>query len=436
MNPARQLKGQKIGRYTLVEHLASGGMAEIFLARYESVGGFSKDLALKVLQARYADNREIIEMFLAEARLAAMLSHPNIVHVFDVGEDAGVHFIAMEHLPGKTLTDVIRRGIEASRPLSMEHAIHIVAQTAAAMAYMHDGLDARGERFGIIHRDISPTNLVIGFSGQTKVIDFGIARQGSGGDESGRPGKASYMSPEQVKGDALDGRSDVFSLGTILYEITLGRRLWRGPMEVVMKRIVEEKAAPPTYVRRDYPRELELIVLKTLEKNPDDRYASAGELFSDLERFLEGMGAHVRNHHLARYLQDLFSVDAPVSEVGLRRAQAFIDDEVDDPEALDFDRPSSGAGKALADALRASGPIVPLAHTAEGPAAAPEVAAEPAPSEPPVSQPPKVAPAATARRGGAANRPVPEPSRLPMVLGIVGAVIVAALVLVLALTRG
>jgi len=357
----KELKGKRVGRYTLVDHLASGGMAEIFLARHEAEGDFAKELVLKILQDRYSEHQEVVRMFLDEARLGAKLNHPNIVDVYDVGLDRALRYIAMEHIPGKTLTEVVRRGIEVSRPLPLDHAAYLVAETAAGLAYMHDGTDNRRRPFRIVHRDISPSNLIISWSGQTKIIDFGIAREGEAPDpESGtRPGKVSYRSPEQIQGGKLDGRSDIFSLGTILYEITLGKRLWRGAKEVVMRRIVEENPPPPTYVDRSYPPALELIVLRALEKRPENRYATAGAMFEELEAYLVASGARTRNHQMAQYLHDLFAQDAQVSEMGVRRARAFEDDEADE-DALDFDRPTRGAGKALADALRSSNPFAPL----------------------------------------------------------------------------
>jgi serine/threonine protein kinase len=362
MPSPKDLKGKRVGRFDLIEHLASGGMAEIFLARHEQEGGFSKELVLKVLQGRYADNPEVLGMFLDEARLAAKLNHPNVVDVYEIGTDDGLRYIAMEHVRGKTLNELVRRAIEVSKPLPLDHAAYLVAETAAGMAYMHDGNDGRGRPFHIVHRDISPSNLVISFSGQVKIIDFGIARETEGPDgrpapdSRARPGKVSYMSPEQVQGATLDGRSDIFSLGTILYEISLGRRLWRGPKEIVMRRIVEEKPPPPTYVNRAFPPALELIVMKSLEKNPAHRYQSAGELFQDLEGYLVGAGARTRNHHIAQFLHDLFAADAQISEMGVRRAREFEDDH-DTGADLDFDRPMPGAGKAFADALRSAGPL-------------------------------------------------------------------------------
>jgi serine/threonine protein kinase len=359
---AKQLIGKKLGRYTLVEHLATGGMAEIFLARDEASGSFRKDLVLKILQPRWAEHQAVVEMFEGEARIAAMLSHPNIVDVYDLATDQGNTFIAMEYVRGKTLIELAKRAIEVSQQLPLDVGVHIIGEVAAALAYMNEGIGADGQPMQVVHRDVSPTNVIIANTGQVKLIDFGIARQGSAVSEQEgiRPGKASYMSPEQAKGEALDGRSDIFSLGTILYEITVGRRLWRGAKEDAIRRIVEEKPAPPSFVVREYPGDLEMVVMRALEKRPEDRYQSAGELADDLQKFLQEMGAMMRSHHqMARYLRDLYSpaAEAQITEDGMRQARIFA--EGDEGEALDFDQvPSHGPGAALARALRAAGSAV------------------------------------------------------------------------------
>ncbi|HJX64600.1 MAG TPA: serine/threonine-protein kinase [Polyangia bacterium] len=368
MASAKDLKGTRLGRYTLVEHLATGGMAEIFLARHEAEGAFRKDLVLKILQPRWAEHQAVVDMFLGEARIAAMLFHPNIVDVYDVASEDGTHFIAMEYIRGKTLTELARRAIEVSQLLYLDIGAHIVGEVASALAYMDEAPDENGQPMHVVHRDVSPTNVIIGTSGHVKLIDFGIARQGTAiEDEAGmRPGKASYMSPEQAQGVPLDGRSDIFSLGTILYEITVGRRLWRGSKVNSIRRIVEEKPVPPTYVRHDYPGDLEMIVMRALEKKPEDRYQSAREFAEDLQRFLQDSGARMRSHHqLARYLRQIFSpeAEAQITEDGLLQARIFAegdeDGQRDGVEALDFDRaPSDGPGAALARALRASGPAL------------------------------------------------------------------------------
>lgn len=363
MTPPNELVGSHLGRYQISQHLATGGMAEIYLAHLDGTSSFRKDLVLKVLQTRWEEHPEVVELFLGEARLSALMEHPNIVDVYDVAEEGGRHFIAMEHIAGKTLAELAKRAIAVTRSIPVEVGVFIAAEIAGALAYMYDGTGSRSEPLRVIHRDISPTNILISNTGQVKLIDFGIARQGETIiEESGaRPGKVTYMSPEQVKGAPLDGRSDIFCLGTILYEITLGRRLWRGPKDVASKRIVEERPKPPTFVRQDYPPALEMIVLRTLEKRPEDRYQSATELHNDLQAFLSQSGAHLRNNcQMADYLSKIFSdeADALISDAGRKRAQAFVEGgEAAEPdqEDLDFDvAQADGPGAALARAMRSS----------------------------------------------------------------------------------
>ena len=373
-----ELIGTQLGRYGVVEHIATGGMAEIYLAHQEGMAKFKKELVLKVLQTRWEAYPEVVEMFLEEARISALMRHPNIVEVFDVATARDRHFIVMEYIAGRTLADLAKRAIQVTKSISIEVGAYIAAEMASALAHMYDGDAGTGEPLRVVHRDVSPTNILISTTGQVKLIDFGIARQGNvTKDSGGRPGKFTYMSPEQVQGLPVDGRSDIFCLGTILYEITLGRRLWRGPREVSMKRIVEERPKPPTFVRRDYPPELELIVLRSLEKKPEDRYQSAVELHSDLQGFLARSNAHLRSHfHMADYVGKIFSEEAEslISDSTRRRAQEFADNTGGEPEneELDFDSgPGGGPGAALARALRASALGV-WAETARGSGAASE----------------------------------------------------------------
>jgi len=407
MASAKDLKGTRLGGYTLVEHLATGGMAEIFRAHHEAAGAFRKDLVLKILQPRWAEHQAVVDMFMGEARLAAMLSHPNVVDVYDVSQEDGMYFIAMEYIHGKTLIEVVRRAIEVSQYLPLDVGVHIVGEVAAALAYMNEAPGADGQPMQVVHRDVSPTNVIIGSSGEVKLIDFGIARQGAAiRDEEGvRPGKASYMSPEQARGVPLDGRSDIFSVGTMLYEITVGRRLWRGSRENAIRRIVEEKPVPPSFVVRDYPGDLEMVVMRALEKKPEDRYQSAHELVDDLQRFLQTSGAMMRSHHqMARYLRDLYSpaAEAQITEDGLRQARIFAEGDEGDAEPLDFDQaPAEGPGAALARALRAAGPAV-LA----GAAASDRVSSSG--DQPPVEGIPERAPIEQGAEPAATNNAQPE----------------------------
>jgi serine/threonine protein kinase len=325
-------------------------MAELFIARQEAAGGFEKDLVLKMLQEKYASNPRVVGMFLDEARLAAKLNHQNIVHVYDVNEADGVRYIAMEYIQGETVTDIVRRTISRAGFLPLEHAVQIVADAAAGLGYAHERRDAAGQPARIIHRDVSPSNIIVTYEGVTKIVDFGIARvQDQIREESGmRPGKVSYMSPEQTKGGPVDERSDIFSLGILLYEITVGRRLFRGPAAEVLKRIVDGHVPPPTYVRRQYPPGLELIVMKALEKRPADRHQSAVELQHELQEFLEEAGLKSGPRRLSQYMKELFADDAPPvasdasavpDRIDPQRAgssgRSTADDEL---EELDFDR--------------------------------------------------------------------------------------------------
>jgi hypothetical protein len=346
----RDMVGQQVGRYTILRHLASGGMAELYIARQESVGGFEKELVVKILQPRYAENPRVVQMFLDEARLAARLNHPSIVHVYDVVDEGGRKFIAMEYIHGETIADIVTRGLELDNYLPIEHSVHIIRQAAAGLAYAHERPDADGRTLRVVHRDVSPTNILVSYEGQTKIVDFGIARaQDELREESGiRPGKASYMSPEQVRGGEVDYRSDIFSLGIILYELTLCQRLYRGPADQVMRRIVENKVAPPTAVRRDYPPALELVVMRALEKRVEDRYQSAEEMRHDLEEFLDDHSLRTGTRRVGLYLQDLFrGAETAASRAdgrladggrGTPAAQPLAVVVEDNSEELDFDR--------------------------------------------------------------------------------------------------
>ena len=340
--------GAQVGRYTVVRPLASGGMAELFIAKQEAMGGFEKQVVLKLLQPRYAQNPRVVSMFLDEARLAAKLNHPSIVHLYDVAEDGGLKYIAMEYIHGETAADIVKRGLAVNNYLPLEHAVHIVRQTAAGLAYAHERREPDGRVLRIVHRDVSPTNILVSYEGQTKIVDFGIARaQDELREESGsRPGKASYMSPEQVRGEPADYRSDIFSLGIILYELTLCQRLYRGAPEVTMRKIVHEKVTPPTAISRDYPPTLEMIVMKALEKRPEDRYQSAEAMSHDLEEFLEESGLRSGNRRMSIYMQELFAPGAATSDVGVAASRSFADARPQTPmisgdensEELDLDR--------------------------------------------------------------------------------------------------
>lgn len=266
------------GRYEIVNHIARGGMAEVYLAHDLML---DRRVALKVLFPELSTDRNFVERFRREAQAAANLSHPNIVSIYDWGEEEGTYFIVMEYIEGRTLGGIIRN----EGPLLAERMAEIGADVAGALAFAH--------RSGMVHRDVKPGNVLISPSGQVKVTDFGIARAVNSDQDLTQTGAvmgtATYFSPEQAQGNRVDGRSDVYSLGVVLYEMAAGRPPFSGdnPMSIAYKH-VREQPVPPRSVNPDVPEALEAIVLQAMAKNPNDRYSSAEELRQDLLRFRQG----------------------------------------------------------------------------------------------------------------------------------------------------
>ncbi|MGN6103805.1 MAG: serine/threonine-protein kinase, partial [Kofleriaceae bacterium] len=328
------------GRYSLLRQLAVGGMAEIYLARQAAMSGFEKEVVIKRLRPELADDPRVVEMFLDEARIGALLNHPNIVHVYDVDEHDGIPYIAMEYIVGEELNELCRRGLALDRFLPLEHAVELMRQAAAGMGYFHAARGAEGsaqvdQPLDIVHLDISPSNLLVTRDGFLKIIDFGIANaRGQRQRSDVIPGKLGYMSPEQATRKPVDHRSDVFSLGIVLYEITVGKRLFRGPAHEVVARLIETKIEPPTFARRSFPSALEAIVMRCLERHPEDRYQSAYDLADDLEAFLRDESMHSGPVRIARYLDALSHAAG-----GPRRPELVSEAEArgDLPPELDFD---------------------------------------------------------------------------------------------------
>ncbi len=323
-------------RYVLTDLLAVGGMAEIYLARQNAMAGFEKDVVIKRLKPDLARDERIRQMFLDEARIGAILNHTNIVHVYDVDEEDGIPYIAMEYIRGEELNVLCRRGLQLGRFLPLEHSVELLRQAASGMGYFHAKRGGAGAELEIVHCDISPTNLLVTEDGCLKVIDFGIAQAKNQHfrDQTAIPGKLSYMSPEQALRESLDARSDIFSLGVVAYEITVGKRLFRGPAQEVYKRLVDCDIKPPTFVRREFPGHLEAIVMRALERFPDDRYQSAYDLADDLEDFLREAELKSTPVRIARYLDVLNTASG-----GERREELISEAEKSrEEDELDFDR--------------------------------------------------------------------------------------------------
>ena len=329
-------------RYTLVRRLATGGMAEIYLARQRASdgSGFEKDVVIKRLRPELVGDKRIAAMFRDEGRLGAFISHPNTVHIYDVGNDHGTPFIVMEYIRGEELSDLCRRGLSHGQFLPLEHSVWLIRQAALSLGHFHACCDDRESELRVVHCDISPTNLMVTHDGFVKVIDFGISqfRGQENRSDAAVPGKLSYMSPEQAKRQSLDHRSDIYSLGIVLYEITLGRRLYKGPANEVIQRLAHGTVKPPTFSNNDYPGALESIVMRALEPSPRDRYASAFDLADELQAFLAESSARIGPAWMARYLDEL-----SVAAGGSRREELISESEDDgDGDELDFDRGRQG----------------------------------------------------------------------------------------------
>src|SRR3954464_15859683 len=283
-----------IGKYKLVRLIAAGGMAEVYLARQAGAAGFEKLVCLKRILPQLARDKQFVEMFLNEARLAARLDHPNIVSIFDLGEANGNYFIAMEFIDGPSLRAVGKRASERGEYLPIPELCKIIAMAAGGLQYAHDLNDPQGNPLGLVHRDISPDNILVHRNGVAKVVDFGIAKaaNSSGATRTGTlKGKVAYMPPEQLRGEPLDRRADVFALGVVLYELLAGKRPWEGDSEVsLIGRIITEVPAPLATLRPEAPGGLMGVLDRALAKDREARYASCHELQADLEALLVSLG--------------------------------------------------------------------------------------------------------------------------------------------------
>ncbi len=284
-------RGRFIGKYRILTRLSVGGMAELFLAVVTGPGGFRKFVAVKHILPDLKEDEEFVNMFLDEARISATLSHANIAQVFDLGGEGADLFIAMEFVPGKDLAAITRSCRRVGRILPFGFSGMVVRDLCLALHYAHHFTDPLGNPSPIIHRDISPNNVMVTYSSAVKVIDFGIAKA-RGSVRKTREGliKGShgYMSPEQVRGDALDGRSDLFSAGVLLHELLTGRKLFRVESDLLltMQRILFDDIPPPHEQNPEVPPALSSVVMRSLARNPDDRFADGREFARALESAL------------------------------------------------------------------------------------------------------------------------------------------------------
>jgi serine/threonine-protein kinase len=301
---------ERYGGYTLLEQIGVGGMAEVFLARRSGVEGFEKEIVIKRIRPHLSATPSFVNMFLGEAKLAAQLNHPNIVQIYDLGKIKDSYFIAMEYIPGRDMSAVIPKSKQTGIPFPVEYALKIASNVCEALYYAHTKTDAFGMPVHIVHRDVSPENVRVAWTGTVKILDFGIAKAATQLHETKTgeiKGKLVYMSPEQVMGKDVDHRSDVFSLGVVLYECITGLKLFSGDNDLaIMNNIIEGKIYPPSYFRDDVSPEVEAILMKALEKEPHERYESAVQMQLDIDTFLAGHEFTPSNIHLSNFMKQLF----------------------------------------------------------------------------------------------------------------------------------
>ena len=306
--------GSRLGRYQIVQRIARGGMAELYTARAGAEGGFEKLVALKRILPHLSEDASFVRMFLNEARVAAALDHSNIAHVVDFGSVGREHYLVMEYVHGHSVQELLRTTAGRERiPLGV--ALTVAYELATALHYAHEKRASDGRPLGLVHRDVSPSNVLLSEYGGVKLVDFGIAKatEHTRATESGViKGKLAYMAPEQVRGESLDRRADVFALGVVTYELTTGRKCFRAAGEfALINRVAQGRYARPSSLDPAFPRQLEAILAEAMAVDPAQRLPTAEAFARAITRYAEGAGISMSRLGLADYLGTVFEPKPP-----------------------------------------------------------------------------------------------------------------------------
>jgi len=348
------------GKYQLLELLARGGMAEVFKAKSHGVEGFEKILVIKRILPELGENPQFVDMFINEAKIAVTLSHANIVQVFDLGRADDAYFIAMEYVAGMDLATLLRRGRRYGKPIPQELAVYVVSELAKALDYAHRRRDSAMRPLHIVHRDVSPQNVLLSWEGEVKLTDFGIAKARTTVEDETEigvlKGKYAYMSPEQAHGRAVDGRTDLYAVGIVLYETLSGVNPFVTPSSYdTLKRVRDGQVRALEELVPNVPEELAVIVRRAMAYSAEERHANAGRLYEDLIQFLYASGRRVGAHELSEYLADLrASSESNESFDGDEQIlAAFEEADAQAPAATPVDLPSgrSSARRAFTTGL-------------------------------------------------------------------------------------
>jgi serine/threonine protein kinase len=298
-----------IGRYRLLGRIGEGGMAEVYRAVMMGPEGFERELVLKRILPRLSESGDFKTMFVREAKICAQMLHPNIIQIYEFGQADGGYFIAMESVQGVTLREALTTLRKEERAIPHMIAADVARQICIGLDYAHTLHGPDGMPLEIVHQDISPTNIMLAFTGTVKILDFGIARAAEFAEEEAKKGlikgKVSYLSPEQIYVRPFDARADVFALGVVFHEMLTGRRLFQSKNDITkMRELLAAPILPPSAIDAAIPRELDGIVMKSLAIDPKDRYQSAADMAADLERTL--IAARYSSRELSKMLRDLY----------------------------------------------------------------------------------------------------------------------------------
>ena len=302
----------QFGKYTLFERIGRGGMADVYKGRISGPAGFERVFVVKRILPHLSDDATFIRMFVEEAKMSARLNHPNIVQIFELGAVEGEYFISMEYIRGRDLAETMRALWKTMGPPRPEMVAYIGREACRALAYAHGLTDERGQPLGMIHRDVSPSNIMLSYEGAVKLLDFGIAKALGEAPETTKngtmKGKYAYMAPEQTEGDNVDHRIDIFSCGIVLHEVLTGRRLFKGTNDVLtIERVRRCEVPPPSAQNPMVSPQLDAIVLRALAKDPNRRFASAADMADALDDVVHA--ARFQPTHLAQLLYELFPVE-------------------------------------------------------------------------------------------------------------------------------
>jgi len=301
---------QTIGPYTVVERISAGGMAEVYKAKMYGVEGFERLVAIKRILPHIASDPDFIAMFQAEAKLAVQLTHGNIAQIYKLGRHEDSFYIALEFVDGRDIAALLDYSQKRNKPIPLHYACYIIARVCEGLDYAHHKRGKDGEPLNVIHRDVSPPNILVSYEGEVKLIDFGLAKAASSSIHTQAgiiKGKLAYMSPEQVRGEKLDLRSDVFAVGIVFFELLTGQRLFRKNSDLETYQSVRDCAIPtPSAVNPQIPARLEAILLQVLARDPANRFQTAGELQNAIKEFMFRSSLTTRSEQLGLWMRKIF----------------------------------------------------------------------------------------------------------------------------------